>query len=156
MRYLTGLLFFIVMFYLLWPYIYLYRLDKAAAQNDQVTLSKIVDLESVRKVYKETLEHNIKNTVNLPPAIQNNVFTNVIQEGAKMLGNATVDTVVDMNWVRNHLQPTANFSLIQETSFAFFESPTRFTIRIRDLGNNPIHVQMTLQDWFWKVSAIYE
>ena len=152
MRYISGLVFLIVVAYLTWPYVQVYRLDKAAQNNDLTTLTKLVDLESVRRIHKEVLERNIRAVV----GPQDNVFSDIIREGTRIFGNTAVNTVVDIEWVQSRLQADPNHSLIQDMTFAFFESPTRFTIRIGELGRNPVHVQMILQDWIWRVVAIYE
>jgi hypothetical protein len=47
-------------------------------------------------------------------------------------------------------------SIISDISFAFFESPTIFLIRIGDLGSNPIYLRLQLENWQWRVTGIHE
>jgi hypothetical protein len=147
MKYLSSLLFLIVASYLAWPYLHIYWLDNAIANNNEVALTKLVDLESIRAIHKKTLENSIKNTFG---TAENDMFSNM----AKAFGGVAVDSLMDINWVKTRMQ-RGRQSLWQATTFAFFESPTRFTIRLGELSDNPVHVQMTLQDWSWRVTAIY-
>ncbi|MDD2814575.1 MAG: DUF2939 domain-containing protein [Thiotrichaceae bacterium] len=164
MKYLTGLLLLIVFTFIALPYVRLYQLDDALATNDMNTLNKLVDLESVRTTYKKSLEFKVGRVTGdvaaaLPAA--NNGLVEFMRGGVKALGDKTLNDVLDMNWVRTKLHPqlanpSENNSIWQSMSFAFFESPTRFIVRIGDLGKNPIHLRMTLQDWYWRVTAIYD
>lgn len=152
MRYLSALIFLMIMTFLAWPYVHLYQLNSAVTHNDQPAVEKMVDFESVRKIHKENLEWKVSHMVG---AQEGNPLANVIHEGAKIFGDATVDTVVDANWLLKRLHEMEG-SVWEQTTFAFFESPTRFTIRVGQLGRDPVHVQMTLQDWFWRITAIYD
>ncbi|OQW93000.1 MAG: hypothetical protein BWK79_13440 [Beggiatoa sp. IS2] len=157
MRYFSGLLFLLVASYLAWPYfVVFYQLDNAIILNDQAKLEKLIDLSAVRTVYKETLENNLKNTV----GGQNAPWGDLVRQGVQAIGNPTIDATIDYKWVRERLlrlgknRPLQSFA--DSISFAFYESPTRFTARIGKLGDNPTYVQLILQDWSWRVTAIYE
>jgi hypothetical protein len=148
MKYLTGLIFLAIMAYLLWPYVHLYQLNDAVVNNDQVAFEKLIDIEAVRGVHKENLEWKANHL-----APQGDVLSDMIHQGAKIVGNTTVDMMIDANWIFEHLRQIS--PVLDQVTFAFFESPTRFTIRLGKLGHSPIHVQMSLQDWYWRVTAIY-
>jgi hypothetical protein len=47
-------------------------------------------------------------------------------------------------------------SIISDISFAFFEFPTKFLIRLGDLGSNPIYLRLQLENWQWRVTGIYD
>lgn len=157
MRYLFALVFLAVLAYGALPYITLYRLDRALLENDRSTLSTLVDLEALRENRAEAMEKQIARTV----GDQRSGFPAMMRDGARWLGNATAE-VIDLDWVREKLrwrQPTpmdAYPSLISDMTYAFFESPRRFLIRVGDLGEGPIHVRMTLEDWNWRLTGIYE
>lgn len=163
MKYLSSLLLLIVLTFLALPYVRLYQLDDALVSNDANSLNKLVDLESVRTVYKKNLEYKLGKMTGDVAAVlpANNGLIEFMRGGAKALGEKTLNEVLDMNWVRTKLHPqlsnpNENNSIWQRMSFAFFESPTRFTVRIGELGQNPVHLRLTLQDWYWRVTAIYD
>ncbi len=134
--------------YLSWPYINLYQLGNALAKNDQVEMTKWIDLYSIRNIYKENLQWQVKQTVGNPRN-----FPEFLRGGAEMLGDAAIDSMITTDWLRKQLN---NGYFHHNLSFAFFESPTRFMMRIGELGHDPIHIQMNLQDWKWRVTAVYE
>ena len=155
MRYFSGLIFFAIMAYLGWPYFHLYQLNDAVANNDKAALEKLIDFEAVQEVYQEDLKWRTEQM-----ASSTRLLPDTIREGAEAivgsLGNLASKTVtIDTDWVLNQLR-NRDGSLWEQLSFAFFESHTRFTIRLGKLGRNPVHIQMTLQDWNWRVGAIYD
>ena len=156
MKYLSGLFSLLVIVYLGWPYVHLYQLHRAVINNDSAAIEDLVDLKKVNQVFKENLEWQMNHAVNS----QSHLFPEVIRQGAQTiigtLGNLAAETVViDAQGLLERLHKI-NGSLWEKTTFAFFESPTRFKIRLGQLGRNPIHIQMTLQDWSWRVTAIYD
>jgi len=152
MKLISSIIVLIFIVFLGLPYVQIYRLDSALKSNDAFALNAMVDLQAVRKMYKASLEENMKNMVGTE---QNNTFSNLMQRGAQMLSDAAVDAI-DMQWVKEEIhQKTEGATILNTMSFAFFESPTRFMIRIGEMYQNPVHVQMTLQDWTWRVTAIY-
>ena len=154
MKYLGGLIFLIIIAYLVWPYVHIYKLHSAVEGDDKVALEELVDFEAVNRVYKENLEWKRNNLIGtqgnnmLPEAVRN-----MAKAGIGVLGN--LDAKIDADEMLKRLHQ-AEGPIWQQLTFAFFESPTCFTIRIGQLGRNPIHVQMSLQDWFWQVTAIYD
>jgi hypothetical protein len=85
-----------------------------------------------------------------------------VKEGARVMGAASVNSMVTMEWVREklrwHKDPRADIypSIISDTGYAFFESPTRFLVRIGELGLSPIHLRMVFEDWQWRITEIYD
>ena len=155
-KYLSRLLFLLVIGYLAWPYFHLYQLHRAVINNDSAAIKKLVDLEKVNQVFKDNLKWQMNHTVNTSSSL----FPEAVKQGAQTLmgtlGNLAAEAVViDAQSLLDRLHKI-NGSLWEKTTFAFFESPTRFTIRLGQLGRNPIHIQMTLQDWSWRVTAIYD
>ncbi len=151
MKYFSGLLFLAVMAYLASPYLHLYQLHEAIANNDHVALEKLVDIQAIREEHKENLEWKANYTL----SDQNDIFSGIVREGAKALGDAAVDKIINVNRILAYLRQFEG-PLWDQVTFAFFESPTRFTIRLGQLGHYPTHVQMTLQDWNWRITAIYD
>lgn len=149
MKYLSWLIFLAVITFFVWPYIHLYQINDAVVNDDDVAFKKLVDIETVRQIHKENLEWKMKQ---LGP--QDNAFSDAMRKGANILGGTAVDVMINANWIADRLRQIN--PIWDKVTFAFFESPTRFTIRVGQLGHNPTHVQMTLQDWHWRVTAIYD
>jgi len=147
MKYFSLLIFLAIMTYLAWPYVHLYRLSNAVANNDQVAFGQLLDIETIRRNHKKSLEWKINHL-----APQENALSGMMREGAKIVGNTAVDTMIDANWIFERLRKIGS----DQVTFAFFESPNRFTIRVGELWQAPVHVEMTMQDWDWRVTAIYE
>jgi hypothetical protein len=155
MKYFSGLIFLAIMAYLVWPYYHIYEINSAVAQNNKAALEQLVDFEEVNKVYKENLKWRSEHTV----APQGGVLPDSMREGAQALmgtlGGIAAETVnIDAKWILERLRNLEG-SPLSQLNFAFFESPTRFMIRFGKLGRNPIHIQMTMQNWYWRVTAVY-
>jgi hypothetical protein len=156
MRYFSGLIFLAIMAYLGWPYYHVYQLNEAVGGNDKKALNELVDFVAVNDVYKKDLEWKAKNTVGapgnswLPEALREKA-----QGAAAFFGELTAEAVeIDASEMLERFHKMDG-SVWKNLTFAFFESPTRFTVRLGKLGRNPIHIQMTLQDWYWRVTAVY-
>lgn len=157
MKIIAPLIFIILLGYVGWPYVNLFRLDRALITNNQTALTSLVDLEAVKAARKQSIEVGLKNTVG-----DRNTMPDIVRQGVHWIGGSAVDTMIDMDWVRETLRwkkdgrTSAYPSIISAISFAFFESPTNFLIRIGELGFNPIHMRMQLRDWHWRVIGIYD
>ncbi len=158
MKYIVPLLFLAAVVFGGWPYVNLFRLDRALMENDRDTLAELVDLSALKAFHKKKLEKQLNRTMGQSQG----TFAEMMKNGARWLGKTTADTIIDLDWVRDKLRweetsrPDAYPSIISNTSFAFFESPTRFLIRIGDLGDDPVHVRMDLQEWWWRITEIHD
>lgn len=150
MKFIYTLVFLAVVGFVSWPYMHIYRLSYITADNNKSALESLVDFGNVRRINKQDIEWQVNNVV----GGDKNLLSNMMRQGAKVLGDAAVDQVIDSDWLLQRLHQYKT-SVWQAVTFAFFESPTSFTIRIGELGRRPLHVQMTLRDWFWKVTAVY-
>lgn len=144
--------FLIVLVFLAYPYTRMYQIDSALATNDVNALSPYVDLGEVREANKKSINQQLDRTT---AVVGENKMTDMLRKGVNMIGGAAVDEVIDLAWVRDTLKEEGKGDLLKNASFSFFESPTRFIIRIGELGNNPHFIQFTLQDWDWRITAIY-
>ncbi|MEM7254391.1 MAG: DUF2939 domain-containing protein [Pseudomonadota bacterium] len=158
MRYIAICLAFTLIALLAWPYIYVYRLDRAVASNDIVTLKKLVDVDAIRDDMKQKVDRNLSSRVGRSPGS----IIGWIQEGVRQVGVKAIDMAVDLEWVlntlrtRHHNEGEVDPSFLSDTSFAFFESYDRFLIRIGELGEDPIHVRLRLAGGAWRVTGIYD
>lgn len=158
MRYLCTLLVLVLAAAIAWPYVYVYRLDRALLENDRVALVALVDLDRLRENHKAAMEFRVQNTVG-----QDGAVTRMLQDGVRWLSDQGADQVIDLDWVREQLRrdgraagDDAYPSILRQTDFAFYESPTTFLVRVGELGRDPVHLRLGLRDWKWRVTGIYE
>jgi len=157
MKYFTSLLFFVVVAYIGWPYYHIYQLSNAVKNNDPAAVEKLVDFEEVNKVLQENQQWKVENNISQNPV-------DMLPEGLREQAQALVGVLGGKNAEVSNIDPNSMLErfrqmqgvLWNQVTFAFFESPTRFMIRLGQLGRQPVHVEMTLQDWVWRVTAIYE
>lgn len=158
MRYLCTLLLLVLAAAIAWPYIYLYRLDRALLENDRVALVALVDMERLQESHKATMELRVERTVG-----ENGAVARMLQDGMRWISDQTGDRVIDLDWVRERLRrdgqapgDNAYPSILRHTGFAFYESPSTFLVRLGELGRDPVHLRLRLQDWTWRLTEIYE
>jgi hypothetical protein len=155
MRYLFALLLLAALVYGGWPYFEYYRLDQALAGSDDRQLEQYLDLEAIRAAQASASELGLQRQ--LPGQ---DLLSGAVREGARMLNRATGEEIT-LAAVRSRLQgagPTAGEparSLVAQTDFAFFESPTRFVARLGRLEGTPTFVELTMRDWRWRVTGIH-
>jgi hypothetical protein len=157
-KYVAGLVLFTCLALLAWPYLYVYRLDAAIGARDLTALQRLVDLKAVRAQVKTDLDKEVDGTI----GSDGGRVGRWLKQGIKLVSDSAIDANIDMQWVMTSLSqrptepPQARTSLIGDVSYAFFEAPDRFIVRLGELGAGPVHVQMDLQeDRVWRVVAIY-
>jgi len=142
------------------PYITLYYLNQALVKNDTAALALYVDLPSVQTHQRASTQQQMDDYLKTMPQAfrsmleQSPQWASSLHQGAQAL----LQTQVDLTWVRDQLlveQNGVSLSLFTGFSFAFFESPTRFLVRIGSLDHKPVHFYLRFQDWSWQVTAIY-
>jgi len=152
MKLLSSIILLVFIVFLGLPYVQIYRLDNALNSSNLSDLNRMIDLQSIRVVHEKSLESSVQNIV----GTEKDTLSSWMQQGAKMLSQAAVEAVIDVQWVKDEIHDkTKGATILSSMSFAFFESPTRFMIRIGEMHENPLHIEMTLQDWTWRVTALY-
>jgi hypothetical protein len=155
MRYLMALLLLAALIYGGWPYFEYHRLDQALASGDRNALERLVDLEEVRASSARCTEKRLARQV---PG--QGTIPSMVREGARWMGQATGDALT-LDALRDRLRrvegsPSEPYpSLSGRTTFAFFESPTRFLARIGELDESPLHLRLRMRDWQWRLVAVY-
>ncbi len=158
MKLLRIPLLLLLLAYLAWPYVTILRLDRALASNDPTTLEHLVDLTAVQQEFKDRMDQGLRGAV----GEGSNPMLEFMSGGIRQLGGSAIEQLVTMEWVRARLLsksdqgPASAPSLLNSISFALFESFDLFLIRIGQLGDNPVHARMRLQDWDWRVVAVYD
>ena len=141
--------------FLIWPYTAVYRLDQALLDDDLQTLSEMIDVEAVREQIKRKLNKNVESNI----GDVSNGFIDWLQNGIQRLGANAVEEMVDLHWVirqlRSHNRRIDQGGISDRLTYAFFDGPDRILLRIGALGENPVHVHLTLQGTSWRVTAVY-
>lgn len=156
---LVSALLFGLLGFLAWPYVTVYQLDQALLGNDTSQLNKLVDINAVRLQRKQTAKRESDRLVGEGDGDVRQFFRDTLRS----LTGSAVDAIIDMDWVRTELRrdgKPANArpvpSLLDSVSYAFFEAPDHFLIRLGELGDNPVHVRLALEDWRWRVVAVFD
>ncbi|MCK5877918.1 MAG: DUF2939 domain-containing protein [Candidatus Marithrix sp.] len=155
MKFLNTLIFIGLTAFIAWPYIHIFQISSAVMNNNRLAIEKLVDFESVNKIHKKNIEWKANNMVEINGSILPESMRGGAEAIAGALGNLAAETTtVDASWVMEQLRIMEG-SPWEQMTFAIFESPTSFIIRLGNLGRNTIHIRMTLLDWKWRVTAIY-
>lgn len=141
--------------FLTWPYVTVWRLDQAVRNDDTAALSELVDLEAVRGEIKKKLNKDADSTIGDP----SNSFIRWLQDGIQTLGGAALDQLVTLSWVRERLQGGRvgddSEGFLGVVTYAFFDAPDGFVVRIGSAMDAPVHVRLALRGWHWRVTAVY-
>lgn len=155
MKTFVFVLFALLITYIASPYYQIWRLDQAVMRNDQTALAELVDLEAVREQIKRRLNKEENSAV----GDVSNAFIAWIQDGIARLGSEAVEQLVTLDWVRDQLLSKnpdgAQSGFIDQIDYAFFERPDAFIVRIGHLGDEPVHIRLSVQDMSWRVTALY-
>ncbi len=155
MKTFFALVIVLLLAFVSWPYYQLWRLDQAVVANDRQALTELVNLVAVREQIKRRLNKEVDSAV----GDVSNSFINWLQDGIHRMGADAVDRLVTLDWVREQLlsksarQVSAGF--IDQISYAFFDRPERFLVRIGELGGEPVHFHLSLEDFRWRVTSLY-
>lgn len=169
MRFFGYLVLFALLGYALWPYYTVYQLDGAIKQPGTAALGELVDLAALRANYKQRLAADTKailplDTLDALDALdENSGFMGLIRQNVERLGDSALNQIVTLDLVHDTLRKAVTKAtgqsppyLMAGISFAFFESYNRFLIRIGDLGDNPMHVRLSLIGTEWKITDIVQ
>ena len=138
-----------------WPYYTVWELERAAVLNDVPAMNRLVDLQAVRDQIKRRLNKEVDSTV----GDVSNAFVDWLQDGIRRLGAGAVDRLVTLDWVREQLISKSSVGkppgFVDQISYAFFDSPDGFLVRIGELGADPVHLRLSLGTRGWRVTALY-
>ena len=151
-RYLVPLA-LVLLVYLAWPYVMLWRLDRALILDDQATLAQLVDLNSIRAEIRRQLNKEARGDA-VPVS---DSFIAWLEEGIRRAGTAALEQEVNLPWVRTqmlaHSPPGAG--LRPALTRAFFDDPLHFSLRLGDTSQVPIRVRLRLTGSGWRVNELY-
>ncbi|MCU0834911.1 MAG: DUF2939 domain-containing protein [Chromatiaceae bacterium] len=140
--------------YLAWPYISLWRLDRAVRGEEAEALATLVDLASVRGEIKKKLNKDVGSR--LGPVSDR--FIRWLQAGIQSLGSDAIDRLVTLDWVREqllvHSPGGAADGFLGEVSFAFFDARGGFQVHIGPPDDGPVRLHLERHGLAWRVSAL--
>jgi len=145
----------LLLVFLVWPYITLWRLDQAIRSNDSSSLADLVDLDAVRREIKKKLNKDAGSSIDdlSDPFIQR------LQEEIQVMGGNAVDRLVTLPWVRarllDHSAGDGVKGFMGQITYAFFDGPGGFAVRIGPATDTPIHLLLTRNRLDWRVSAVF-
>jgi hypothetical protein len=139
--------------YLAWPYLALWDLSRAVTDAGPDVVAAHIDLAAVRGELRRKLNKDSPSTIGK----LSDSFILWLERGIRRLGTGALDELVTLDWVRERL--TANSppgqGFLPQVSYAFFDSPAGFAVRLGTPDQTPVHFRMTLQGFQWRVTAVY-
>jgi hypothetical protein len=146
--------------YVAYPYITLYRLGEAIRGADAATLETLVDWPSVREGIKEDIcdlvvdDGETQRGAKLPP------FGASFMRG---IASSTIDQKVTPQAIAaasvafpDTKQAAAKPKTDIHVDWAFFDSPTQFTVSLREQSlGEPIRLEMKLREGEWQVRRVW-
>jgi hypothetical protein len=146
-------LLFLGIVYLSWPYVAIWRLERALVRNDRESLGTLVDLAAVRQEIARRLNKEEKTTL-APPS---DAFIEWLEQGIRRNGTAALDHRVDLDWVRERLLSHApsGHGLRRALTHAFFDDPLHFSVRLGHPGQSPVLLGLTFDGLGWRVTSVF-
>jgi hypothetical protein len=145
----------VLLTYVILPYVQWWRLECAAISNDHDVLSALIDLSAVHGAIKRRLNKNFPEANSKP----SDAFVAWIQAGLLRLGNNDIKQLVTIEWVRQQLLSKVKHGdymcAFQHVSYAFFNKPNEFLVRIGELQHDPVHIRLKLTAKGWRVTMVY-
>lgn len=143
----------VLLAFLVWPYLSVWRLNQAALSADPADLSEMVDLSSIRLAIKQKLDKDVQT----PLGDFSDGFVQWLERGFRTEGQGAVDRLVTIDWVRDRLleQSMPGEGFLPRISYAFFDEPTAFRLRLGAADQRPIQVRLQPAGLFWQVTALY-
>jgi len=139
--------------YLAWPYATLWRIDWAVRGGDLATLAGHVDLASVQGEIKKRLNKDAASSI----GELSDSFIRWLEAAIGARGNQAVEQLVTLPWVQQRLQgpDEGGGGFLGRVTYAFFEAPDRFVVRIGPANGDPIWMRLALRRLDWRVAALY-
>ncbi len=139
--------------WLVWPFLTLWQLDRALVRDDQAGLARLVDLAAVRGAIRRSLNKDADGT--LGPFSDD--FIEWLQKAIRRRGTSALDQEVTLAWVREQLlsRSQPGTGLWPALSWAFFDNPLHFMLRLGGAVRAPVVVRMRFTGTGWRVSALY-
>lgn len=142
-----------------YPYITLYRLGAAIQGGNAKMLEKLVDWPAVREGIKEDIcdlvvdDPTTRTATKLPPfgaSFVRGIASGVIDRAV------TPQALLAATSVLPEKTPSRRFGADFHVNWAFFESPTEFSVSLQMPGQaEPIKLDMDLRHGAWKIRRVW-
>lgn len=135
-----------------WPYVSLWRLDRALVRGDDAALAGLVDLESVRAEVRRSLNKDERGT--LGPRSER--FADWVAGALRYGDAAALDRAVTLAWVREQLLAPSppGAGLRPALTWAFFRGPFGFIVRLGEPEQDPVLLRMCFTGTGWRLCAL--
>jgi hypothetical protein len=153
-RYLLASAMALLLGFGIWPYLVLWRINHAALQAAPAALAPYVDLEAVRRAITSKLNKDASSTI----GPLSDPFIQWLRSAIAADGSGTIRRLVTLRWVRDQLlkhRGHRDGGFLPGLSYAFFDAPDRFRVRIGPPSGNPTEVHMRLRHFRWRITAVY-
>jgi len=164
MRRVILLLFILIVAYIAYPYLTLYRLDRALLTNDQTALTRVVDFPSVRADLKSEVQGQVFGKADefaekrpilgaFGQALAGLFASDLV--GGAVDSVVTPEAILNSDIVVEHQRNDKSFAPF--VTYAFFSGPTTFTFDLKDpeKPDSPtLTAIMELTGFRWRVVAI--
>lgn len=138
--------------YILWPYLTLWRIDRALVADDRETLAALVDLGGVRAEILGDLNKESER----PVRPMSDAFIDWLEQAIQHDGTDALERQVTLDWVRERLlaHSPPGTGLRPALSRAFFDDPLHFSIRLGALDETPVLVRLSFTGTGWRITAL--
>ena len=154
---IIGVLLAIAVTYGVYPYVTLYRLGHAIHTGDAAALQTLVDWHAVREGIKEDI---CDQAIDQPPEAKTSQKLPPFGAGfVRGIASNAVDQRVTPQALASAAQqpqPELPTGDAVRVAWAFFSTPTEFTVDLRAKGRPvPIRLQMELRAGEWRVTRVW-
>jgi|GEM_PF-4021870 hypothetical protein len=148
MKFIFTLLLALAAIFVAWPYGTFYQLSGALKNNHQADLQKLVDLDAIRKNYQQDMAYQMQHGA-VGQWMGQSDAAQLIRGTVQNLAQAGTEQTITLDWLRDNLvkQDHHYENISEQLSFAFFENPEKFLIRLGELGQHPQHLYLSWQPW---------
>ena len=139
--------------YLLWPYLTLWRLDRALIADDREALASLVDLSAVRGEIRDKLNKDSESAI----GTLSDGFIDWLEQAIRRYGVGALEQRVTLDWVAERMlaHSTPGTGLASAVTHAFFDDPLHFSLRLGSDNQGPVFARLSFRGIGWRVTAIY-
>lgn len=141
-----------VLAWVAWPYVTLWRLDRALVRRDDAAFARLVDLDSLRSELRRGLDKNEHET--LGP--RSDRFADWLAATLRRGGPEALERAVTLDWVREQMlsESPPGAGLGPALTWAFFRGPFGFIVRLGNPAEDPVLFRLHFTGTGWRVSAL--
>jgi len=153
LRRVLGTIAVVAAFWLIWPYLSLWQLDRLVARDQAEALGAVVDIDTVRDQIRRRLNKDADSVI----GDVSDPFIDWITVALRQPGSDALERQVSLEWLHGLLRERVadGRDLLGHLGWAFFSSPTDFLVRVDAEGATPLFLHLRPGLPGWKVIAGY-